>query len=106
MAVSGIKTGGGKVDELHKQVITLQNAVHDLMDKPRHPSALRLQKEIEGLRVDVRVHRNPLTIEDRVKRILRILEEDAKEARIMNYEHIDLFRKRFEGLRENIERLT
>jgi hypothetical protein len=94
------------MEELRKQVIKLQGRIHDLMDKPSHPSAIRLKTEVQGLEDDLQVRKKPLTIEDRIKGIIRILEEEAKEARIMNYEHLDLFRKQFEGLRESIKRLT
>jgi hypothetical protein len=94
------------MENLRKQVISLQRAVKDHMDKPGSPAAKRLNTEIQALEDDMQVGKKALSVEVRVKRIIRLLEHDAKEARIMNYEHLELFRRKFERLREQVERLT
>lgn len=94
------------MEELRQQVIKMQRRVNDLMDKPAHSAAVWLKKEVQALEDDMQIGRNTLSVEDRVKRIIRILEKEAKEARIMNYEHLELLRKWFENLREDVERLT
>ncbi len=93
------------MEDLRRQVIELQHRIHDLMDTPHDSAAIRLSQEVQGLEDDLQVKKNPLTVEDRIRRIIHILEGDAKAHRIMNYEHLDMLRHQFEHMREVVRRL-
>ncbi|MGH7157785.1 MAG: hypothetical protein ACREGD_01775 [Candidatus Saccharimonadales bacterium] len=93
------------MEQLRQQVIATQRKINDLLDKPGDPAAARLKMEVQGLEDDLQSQKNPLTIEDRVKRIINLLEGDAKANRVMNLEHLAMFRSWFEGLRNSLRRM-
>lgn len=93
------------MEHLHEQVEQTARKINDLLDKPDDAAAGHLKHEVHGLEDDIRAKKNPISIEDRVKRIIHILEGEAKSNQIMNYEHIDMFRHQFEGLRETLRRM-
>ncbi|HSW65852.1 MAG TPA: hypothetical protein VLI54_01795 [Bacillota bacterium] len=90
------------MEHLRQEVIKMQHKINDLMDDAGHEAARMLCKEVQGLEDDLQVKKQALTIEARVKRIIHILEGEAKEARIMNYEHLAMFREYFEELRHKL----
>lgn len=90
---------------LREQVIATQRRIEDMLDKPNDSAAAKLKSELKGLEDDMQAGKNPITIEDRVKRIISLLEGDAKRNRIMNLEHLDMFKHWFEGLRETLRRM-
>lgn len=93
------------MEPLRQQVIVTQRKINDLMDKPSDPAAMSLKREVQGLEDDLQSQKNPITIEDRVKHIIHLLEGPAKANRIMNYEHLDMFKHWFEHLRETLRRM-
>lgn len=94
------------MEPLRQQVIATQRRIEDMLDKPGDPAAARLKLEIKGLEDDLQAKKNPITVEDRVKRIIHLLDGPAKSNRIMNYEHIDMFKHWFEGVRESLRRMA
>ena len=92
------------MEPLRQQVITQQRRFNDLLDSPAHAASQLLKREIQALEDDLQVRKNARTIEDRVKRIIHTLEGEAKAARIMNYEHLDMFRHWFEHLRDELRK--
>lgn len=93
------------MEELRQRVITMQHKVNDLLDQPGHSVARRLKSEIQGLEDDLQVKKNAITIEDRVKRIIRILENDMEEE-IMDVSHSMMLVKWFEEVREQLRRMA
>lgn len=93
------------MEQLRQQVINMQRRVNDSLDKPGDPAAGRLKAEIQGLEDDLQSRKNPITVEERVKRIINILQGDARRAQIMNIEHLESFRQWFEGLRQSLRRM-
>lgn len=93
------------MENLRQQVISMQRKINDLMDAPKDPAAQQLAREVQGLEDDLQVSKNPRTIEDRVKRILQIIRGNAKSARIMNYEHLDMLEQWFETLRQQLRKM-
>lgn len=90
------------MDNLRKQVISMQNKIRDLLDTPGDPAARRLLSEVQGLEDDLQSGKPASSVEGRVKRILQIIKGDAKSARIMNYEHLDMLEQWFEKLRAQL----
>ena len=93
------------MEQLRQQVITIQRRVNDLMDNHGHAVAGQLKREIQGLEDDLQVRKSVGTVEDRIKRIVGILQGDARHAQIMNIEHLESFRQTFEGLRQSVRKL-
>jgi hypothetical protein len=57
------------------------------------------------LKSDFQTGKNLYSVEDRLKRIVHILEGEAKKERIMNYEHLELFKHTFEHMREAVRQM-
>lgn len=93
------------MEQLRQQVIATQRKFNDLLDYPQMSSAQTLKREIQALEDDLQVKKNPLTIESRVKNIIHLLEGEAKAQRIMNYEHLEMFRHYFEHLRDSLREM-
>lgn len=93
------------MEELRRQVIDLQCALKDHMDKPRDPAARRLMTEVQALEDELQVKKSARSIEKRVERIIDLFKGDAKKARIMNYEHLELFCRKFERLRDALRKI-
>lgn len=93
------------MEDLRKQVISMQHKIKDLLDEPGHAAAGRLTNEVQGLEDDLQIEKNARTIEDRTKRIIRLLQGEAKDARIMDYEHLQMLEDWFEGLRRKLQKL-
>lgn len=93
------------MDQLRQQVIAMDRKIRDLLDNPGDSAAQRLLSEVKGLEDDLQAKKNPVTIEDRVKRIISVLDGPAKANRIMNYEHLDMFKQWFNGLRQTLSRM-
>lgn len=93
------------MEQLRQQVIVLQRRVNDLMDNHGHAVAGQLKREIQALEDDLQVQKSAGTIEDRIKRIVNMLQGDARHAQIMNIEHLESFRQSFENLRQAVRKL-
>ncbi|HSX30095.1 MAG TPA: hypothetical protein VLE73_06060 [Candidatus Saccharimonadales bacterium] len=94
------------MENIRQDVIKTQRKINDLMDNAGHAAAVTLRREVQALEDDLQVKRHAHTIEDRVKRIIHLLEGEAKQARIMDYEHLDMFRKYFEDLRRTLRNMA
>lgn len=92
------------MEPLRQQVIATKRRIEDTLDKPNDSAARSLLSEVKALEEDMR-SKSPITVEDRVKRIVHMLEGSAKSNRIMNYEHIDAFKHWFEHLRESLRKM-
>lgn len=93
------------MDKMRTQVIDMQRKIKDLMDEPSASAARKLTAEVQALEDDLQVKKNAKTIEDRVERIIQLIRGDAKNARIMNYEHLDMLEKWFEGVRNQLRKM-
>ena len=76
------------MEEIYKQALNLQNKFRSFIDQPNHPVTQKLKTEIQKLTDEIEVHKNPRSLEDRVKEIMHCLEEAEHEA-IMDNPHID-----------------
>ena len=87
--------------ELDETIEDIRMKIEDALDKPEEEAAGRLLNELKGLENDLQQGKNEYSIEHRIKEIINILGGAAKDARIMNYEHLDGYKHYFEKLREN-----
>ncbi len=93
------------MDQMRKEVISLQHKIRDMLDEPSHAAARRLNSEVQGLEDDLQVKKNKYSIEDRIKRIIAVLEGDARGARIMDHAHLEMFKNVFEDMRSRARSL-
>jgi hypothetical protein len=93
------------MENMRKEVIRIQSKVRDLLDQPDHSAARQLNNEIQNLEDDLQTGKNKYSIEDRIKRIINILEGDASRNQIMDHHHLDMFKDQFEDMRQKARSL-
>lgn len=76
------------MDELRKQAEQMRNRLQNYLDQPDHPKAQALVKEVENLILDIRGQKHPLSIENRIKGIVRQLEAFVDDV-VMDFRHRD-----------------
>ena len=92
------------MDELRKQAEQLQNKIRNNLDQPRHAHAQSLTKEVENLILDIRAKKQKLSIENRIKEIIKILEAFTDDT-IMDYRHIDEIIQHSNDMRQSTQKL-
>lgn len=76
------------MEELRKQAEHMRNRLRGYLDQPDHPKAQALVREVENLILDIRGQKHPLSIENRIKGIIRQLEGFADDI-VMDFQHRD-----------------
>ncbi len=92
------------MDHLYKQIVAFQFKVKDYTDDPSHHVAQSLKQEVQRLEDEAQVRKNPRSLEDRVKRVIRILEE-AGEAEVMDHHHAEELIERCEDFRQDLRKM-
>lgn len=91
--------------EIYKQVIAHQFKFKDYLDDPAHPIAARLRTDIQRLVDEIEIQKNARTLEDRVKAIIRQL-EDAEGSSVMDNHHLRDLLDRFEAVRTDLRQYS
>lgn len=94
------------MEPLRQQLIATERRIHDLLDKPNEGAAGRLISEIRLLESDLQTGKNIYSMEDRVKRIINILGGEARNAQIMDYGHLDMFKAWFQNLLQTFQKMS
>jgi hypothetical protein len=92
------------MQEVYKQAIDMQHKLRDYIDDPSHSIVAQLKNEVQRLTDEIEVKKNPRSIEDRVKQIIRLL-ESAEETTAISRHHIDDLRDRCEDIRQDLRKL-
>lgn len=92
------------MDELYREVVAFQRRTNDFIDDLNIPAGRSLQQEVQRLEDDVQTRKNPRSIEDRVKNIIRML-EPAAESGAMSPGHADELKDQCEDFRRDLQRL-
>lgn len=92
------------MDQLYKEIVAFQFKVNDRIDDPSHNLSRQLKQEVQRLEDEAQVRKNPRSLEDRVKNIIRIL-ENAFETEIMSNHHISDLVNQCEDLRHKLRKL-
>lgn len=88
---------------LREQVIHLQERFHDTVNDHTNPYVNILNREMQTLRHDIEVQKNPRSLEDRVKIIQhQLLEMKVQGTTALNYDHVDYLHHGYEQVRNNI----
>lgn len=93
------------LEPYRQKVRQLQHKIKDLMDHPNDAAARSLNQQVQRLEDDMEMGKHPGTLANNIEHIIRLLEHEAKDQRIMNYEHLDMFRKEFEHLHDAMKRM-
>lgn len=93
------------MDQIYRQAIDLQNKFRNYVDQPQHPRIIELGREIQRLTDEIEMKKNKLSLEDRVKGIIRIL-EGVPDNQAMSSGDIDDLIDRCNDLRNDIRKLN
>ncbi|HZM64215.1 MAG TPA: hypothetical protein VFB59_03720 [Candidatus Saccharimonadales bacterium] len=93
------------MEQLRQQVIATQGTFEDLLDKPNDAVAQKLRAELRGLEDDLQVKKNPITVGDRIKHIIALLDGPAAQNQIMDYRHLTMLRQRLSTIRQALSRM-
>ncbi len=93
------------MDNIYKQATQLQFKLRDYLDQPNHAAATQLSNEVQRLTDEIESKKNPRSLEDRVKTIIRQLEV-AERAQVLDDNHADDLRDRCEDLRQDLRKLS
>lgn len=92
------------MEELHRDIISLQRNFRDRLDDRSHQGARELDTAIQRLEDDIQVKKNPRSIEDQIKRVIQLL-NNADGKGFMDDRDIDDFKDRFEVMRRDVQKL-
>ncbi len=92
------------MDQIHKEIIDFQHKLRDYIDDRSSSVAQALEQEVQRLEDDAQVNKNPRSVEERVKNIMRMLEQ-AAEAEVMTSAHADELGDCCEDFRKELQKL-
>lgn len=92
------------MDELHSQAKHIQNKLINYIDMPQHPTAQAINRDIDKLILDIRAKKHPLSIENRVKDLIRHIESFVDDT-VMDFRHADELLKNFSEMRQQLRKI-
>lgn len=90
-------------DQLHKKAQLVQSKFKDYVDQPNHSQARTAFNEIGGLISDIRGKKPGSHIDNRLKSVIRYLEDIEEE--VMDFRHSNLIAGMCEDMRREAARL-
>ena len=92
------------MDQLHREALAFQSKLQGYIDDHSHNIAQSLKREAQTFEDEVQVNKNPRSIEDRVKNIIRLLEQARDQEVISHGDATELIRN-CEDFREKLRKL-
>lgn len=92
------------MQDIYKQAVNLQFKFRDYVDDKSDPIAQQLESQIQRLTDYIEMQKNPRTLEDTVKQIIRVL-ENTEGTSVMDNRHIDDLKDRCEQIRNDLRKL-
>lgn len=74
------------MDQFHKDITKFENKLKSVLDLPNHSIAVGLKQEVQTLIQEVRAKRDKMALENRVRQIIRRLEDIADDT-VMDFGH-------------------
>lgn len=68
------------MDQLYKEIVSFQGRINASIDDGAHPTARSLQQEAQRLEDEAQAGKNPLSLEDRVKQVIRLLKQTGNDS--------------------------
>lgn len=93
------------MDHLYKEIQKFQFKVKDVTDDPSHHIGKALKQEVQKLEDEAQVRKNPRSLEDRVKRIIRLLEE-AGEHEVISHPDVHMLVEQCEDFRKDLQKMS
>lgn len=92
------------MDQLYKSIVSFQHRTNDYIDDPSHHVAQSLKQEVQRLEDEAQVRKSAYSLEDRVKQVIRLLEQ-ASEDEVMSHSHADQLIDECEDFRRELQKL-
>jgi len=92
------------MQDIYKQAVALQFKFRDFRDDRSHPLNRQLETEFQRLVDEIEMQKNPRSLEDRVKQLIRVLEGVDGSPAISNH-HVDELKDRCENIRDDLRKL-
>lgn len=92
------------MDELYKDIVAFQRRCNDYIDDPSSNTANSLKQEVQRLEDEAQVGKNPRSLEDRVKQVIRLLEQ-ASEDETISHGHANELVDKCEDFRRDLQKL-
>jgi hypothetical protein len=92
------------MQDIYKQAVAMQFKFRDYRDDKAHPLNRQLETEIQRLVDEIEMQKNPRTLEDRVRQLIRVLEGVDGSPAISN-QHVDDLKDRCERIRDDLRKL-
>jgi hypothetical protein len=89
------------MEDLHKKAEQIQNKLKNYIDMPEHPTAQALTRDIDRLIQDIRAKKNPLSIENRIKDLIKHIESFVDD-KVMDFRHADDLLDNFNSMRQDV----
>lgn len=94
------------MDEVRKTAEFIKNKLRSgYLDEPGHTIARALMSELEKLLIEIRQEKHPLSLENRVKQIIRHFESLVDDV-VMDYRHRDELLKHSNQMRDRLRALS
>lgn len=92
------------MDGIYKQAVAMQLKFRDYRDDRNHPLNRQLETEFQRLVDEIEMQKNPRSLEDRVKQLIRVLEGADGSPAISNRD-VDDLKDRCEQIRDDLRKL-
>lgn len=92
------------MDQLYKEIVSFQHRCNDYIDDDTANVTRSLKQEVQRLEDEAQVGKNPRSLEERVKQVIRLLEQ-AGEDEAMSHGHADELIDKCEDFRRELQRL-
>jgi hypothetical protein len=93
------------MDELYKEVVSLQHKCNDYIDNPSHSAAQSVRQAAQRIEDEAQTQKNPRSIEGSVQQLVSLLEKAAEEG-AMSQGHASELVDRCEELRDRLRKLS
>lgn len=92
------------MDQIYKQIVSFQHKCKDYIDDNSLPSTRSLQQAVQKLEDEAQGGKNPISLENRVKEIIGIL-EGVGDHNAMSHGHAEELIEQCEHLRSQLRKM-
>ena len=89
---------------MHQELLNFQRRCESYIDDANNPVSQELRREVQALEDDAQGNKNAHSVEDRVKRVIALLER-AGEHGAMSHHHADELKDQCEDFRRQLQKL-
>lgn len=93
------------MDNIYQRIVSLQRNFRSYVDQPQAPAARSLEAEIQRLEDEAQVGKNPRSLEDRIKGIIRQL-KNVNDSAVIDDRHANDLRDQLEEIRSALRSIS